>query len=132
MQEYTKRFTEKERFATHQVATEQRKVHLFIEGLRVDIKRYIEMTIPKTFLQAVEVAKIAEKSSDRPTEVEMDGKRKWGGSSKGSKIAKLGSGSKPKGSGVNYLLCSKCNRRHSGECKIGRKRCYMRGKLGHN
>ena len=29
-------------------------------------------------------------------------------------------------------MCSKCNRRHSGECKIGSAGCYKYGKLGHN
>ncbi|KAI3681152.1 hypothetical protein L6452_35936 [Arctium lappa] len=85
VQEYTNKFTEKSRFTVHQVAIEQRKVDRFIQGLRKDIKRYVEVTHPKTFLQAVETTKISEKSSDAPAEEKKDMTRKWEGSTKGLK-----------------------------------------------
>ncbi|KAJ9558772.1 hypothetical protein OSB04_013386 [Centaurea solstitialis] len=75
---------------------QQGKVHRFVEGLRVNTKRYVEVTIPKTFLQGDEVAKIVKKNSERPTEVGRGVKRKWDDNSKGSKIAKFGFGLEPK------------------------------------
>ncbi|KAJ9558590.1 hypothetical protein OSB04_013204 [Centaurea solstitialis] len=59
--------------------------------------RYVKVIVPKTFLHGIEVAKIVKKSSDRPTKVGRGVKRKWEDNSKRSKIAKFGSGLKPKG-----------------------------------
>ncbi|GJW28081.1 putative reverse transcriptase domain-containing protein [Tanacetum coccineum] len=40
---------------------EARKIELYTEGLRPDLKRIVQVTMPRTFLQAVEAAKMADK-----------------------------------------------------------------------
>ncbi|KAJ9544870.1 LOW QUALITY PROTEIN: hypothetical protein OSB04_024577 [Centaurea solstitialis] len=115
VQEYTDKFKEKARFVTHQVATEQSIVHRFVEGLRVEIKRYVEVIVPTNFLQAVVVAKIAEKSSDRSMRLEKmlieSGK---------TIVRDL------------RLLSLDLQQEPFGECNIGSTRCFKCGKLGLN
>ncbi|KAJ9560956.1 LOW QUALITY PROTEIN: hypothetical protein OSB04_006116 [Centaurea solstitialis] len=113
--EYNNKFTEKARFATTSGCDRIK------ERLRVDIKRYVEVIMPKTFLQTVVVAKIVEKSSDRLIEAGNGVRRKWEDNCK--RFKKLM---------VNYPLSSSCNKSHFGECKIGSTWCFKFGKLGQN
>ncbi|KAJ9560957.1 LOW QUALITY PROTEIN: hypothetical protein OSB04_006117 [Centaurea solstitialis] len=113
--EYNNKFTEKARFATTSGCDRIK------ERLRVDIKRYVEVIMPKTFLQTVVVAKIVEKSSDRLIEAGNGVRRKWEDNCK--RFKKLM---------VNYPLSSSCNKSHFGKCKIGSTWCFKFGKLGQN
>ncbi|KAJ9552830.1 LOW QUALITY PROTEIN: hypothetical protein OSB04_016875 [Centaurea solstitialis] len=89
----------------------------FTEKARVDIERYVEVIVPKTFLQVIEVTKITEKSSDKLIEVGNDVRRKWEDSCKRFKNVKFES--------VRELpVKSSCNKSHFGECKIGSIWCW--------
>ncbi|XP_024974827.1 uncharacterized protein LOC112512934 [Cynara cardunculus var. scolymus] len=88
VQEYVNKFLEKARFASYQVATEERKIGRFKDGLRIEIKCYVDMTKPTTFVQAVEMAKVAEENNARENHDRRDAKRRWEGSNKSDKKPK--------------------------------------------
>ncbi|KAJ9544905.1 hypothetical protein OSB04_024612 [Centaurea solstitialis] len=124
VQEYVNEFLEKARFATYQVATEQRKIDRFKDGLRMEIKQYVDMTKPTTFVQAVEMATIAEENSIKANGERRDAKRKWEGT-RGTTHAKT------RNEEFTIPQCAKCNKRHKGECWRDKVTCYRCGKPGH-
>ncbi|XP_024965981.1 uncharacterized protein LOC112506194 [Cynara cardunculus var. scolymus] len=88
VQEYVNKFLEKARFASYQVATEQRKIDRFKDSLRIEIKQYVDMVKPTTFVQAVEMATVTEENNIKATRERREVKRKWEASSKLTKKSK--------------------------------------------
>ncbi|KAJ9539103.1 hypothetical protein OSB04_031836 [Centaurea solstitialis] len=132
VQEYVNEFLEKARFATYQVATEQRKIDRFKDGLRIEIKQYVDMTKPNTFVQAVEMATVAEENNIKANGERRDAKRKWEGTSKLMKKSKGGTThAKTRNEEFTIPQCANCNKRHKGECWRGKVTCYRCGKPGH-
>ncbi|XP_024962750.1 uncharacterized protein LOC112502948 [Cynara cardunculus var. scolymus] len=132
VQEYVNDFLEKARFASYQVATEERKIGRFKDGLRIEIKRYVDMTKPTTFVQAVEMAKVAEENNARENYDRRDAKRRWEGSNKFNKKPKwTPTRAKTRSEGFTIPPCNKCNKRHRGECRAGSLTCYKCDKPGH-
>ncbi|KAJ9547300.1 LOW QUALITY PROTEIN: hypothetical protein OSB04_019843 [Centaurea solstitialis] len=132
VQEYVNELLEKARFATYQVATEQRKIDRFKDGLRIEIKQYVDMTKPTTFVQAVEMATVAEENNIKENGERRDAKRKWEGTSKLMKKSKGGTThAKTRNEEFTILQCAKCNKRHKGECWGDKVTCYRCGKPGH-
>ncbi|XP_024971927.1 uncharacterized protein LOC112510811 [Cynara cardunculus var. scolymus] len=78
----------KARFASYQVSTEERKMGRFKDGLRIEIKWYVDMTKPITFVQAVEMVKVTEENNARENNDKRDAKRRWEGSNKFNKKSK--------------------------------------------
>ncbi|GKA99228.1 zinc finger, CCHC-type, retrotransposon gag domain protein [Tanacetum coccineum] len=66
---YTTKFIAKSRFAKYQVATKERKVAQYVEGLRDDTKRLVKLPTPETVLQAVEGLRDDIKSSLEVVEI---------------------------------------------------------------
>ncbi|KAJ9552676.1 hypothetical protein OSB04_016721 [Centaurea solstitialis] len=132
VQEYVNEFLEKARFATYQVATKQRKIDRFKDGLRIEIKQYVDMTKPTTFVQAVEMATVAEKNNIKANGERRDAKRKWEGTSKLMKKSKGGTThAKTRNEEFTIPQCTKCSKRHRGECWRDKVTCYRCGKPGH-
>ncbi|XP_024974899.1 uncharacterized protein LOC112513008 [Cynara cardunculus var. scolymus] len=107
VEKYVETFIEKSRFAEHQVGPEKRKVDQFVDGLKRDIRRFVGMSKPKTFQEAVELATLAEKDSYVPDASNKILKRK----------------------AVNVNDCGKPGHM-SKECKT-RFTCYSCGTVGH-
>ncbi|XP_024969749.1 uncharacterized protein LOC112509115 [Cynara cardunculus var. scolymus] len=124
--------TEKARFAIYQGATEQRKIDRFKDGLRIEIKQYVDMVKPTTFVQAVEMATVAMENNIKATRERREVKRKWEASSKLTKKSK-GEMTDMKARNGEFTIsqCTKCNRRHKGECWAAKVTCFRCGKLGH-
>ncbi|XP_024971917.1 uncharacterized protein LOC112510801 [Cynara cardunculus var. scolymus] len=132
VQEYVNDFLEKARFASYQVATEERNIGRFKDGLRIEIKRYMDMTKPTTFVQAVEMAKVAEEINARENCDRRDAKRRWEGSNKFNKKPKwTPTLAKTRSEGFTIPPCNKCNKRLRGECRAGSLTCYKCDKPGH-
>ncbi|XP_024964985.1 uncharacterized protein LOC112505288, partial [Cynara cardunculus var. scolymus] len=132
VQEYVNDFLEKARFASYQVAIEERKIGRFKDDLRIEIKRYVDMTKPTTFVQAVEMAKVAEENNVRKNYDRRDAKRKWEGSNRPDKKPKwTPTTAKTRSEELTIPRCNKCNKRHRGECRAGSLTCYKCDKPGH-
>ncbi|XP_024990628.1 uncharacterized protein LOC112524916 [Cynara cardunculus var. scolymus] len=132
VQEYVNDFLEKARFASYQMATEERKIGRFKDGLRIEIKWYIDMTKPTTFVQAVEMAKVAKENNARENYDRRDAKRKWEGSNRPDKKPKWTSTTaKTRSEELTIPRCNKCNKRHRGECRAGSLTCYKCDKPWH-
>ncbi|KAI3701816.1 hypothetical protein L6452_27177 [Arctium lappa] len=116
----------------YQVATEERKIARFKDGLKIEIKRYVDMTKPTTFVQAVEMAKVAEENNVKENSDKRDAKRKWEGSNKSNKKSRWAS-TPARARNEEYTIppCNKCNKRHRGECKVGSLTCYKCDKPRH-
>ncbi|XP_024971908.1 uncharacterized protein LOC112510794 [Cynara cardunculus var. scolymus] len=132
VQEYVNEFLEKARFASYQVATEERKIGRFKDGLRIEIKRYVDMTKPTAFVQAVEMAKVAEENNARETGDRREAKRRWEGLSKFNKKSKwTPTLAKTRSEEFTIPSSNKCNKRYRGECRVGSLMCYKCDKPGH-
>ncbi|GJR77728.1 putative nucleotidyltransferase, ribonuclease H [Tanacetum coccineum] len=129
MREYTTRFNEKARFAKHHVQTEERRINRYIWGMNSGIRELVKATRPKTYQEAVDAGAEMEKEKLRQNVFTGSSKRKWEGTSGGSK--RHDSGMKNKEDRSGKPTCKKCNHMHSGECKSGSIECYKCGKQGH-
>ncbi|KAJ9539320.1 hypothetical protein OSB04_032053 [Centaurea solstitialis] len=128
VEDYVETFIEKSRFATYLVATETRKVNRFLLGLRKDLRRFVNMSQPKTFQEVVELAILAEKDCYIPNNSKVGERRKFEGRNFGSRFKK------PRNEGIrtfNIPNCPKCHKHHNGECMMGTKVCYQCGQPGH-
>ncbi|KAL4591531.1 hypothetical protein LXL04_004499 [Taraxacum kok-saghyz] len=127
IQEYTEKFVEKVRFAPFLAANESRKIELCTEGLRPDLKRIVQVTMPKTFLQAVEAAKMADKDHHKPFPNQNNQKRNFESSNNNARgfTPTSNKGFAP------YKTCATCRKAHSGVCRFQGSKCYQCGKIGH-
>ncbi|XP_024974713.1 uncharacterized protein LOC112512804 [Cynara cardunculus var. scolymus] len=90
------------------------------------------MTKLATFVQAVEMTKVAEENNAREGSDRREAKRRWEGSSKFHKKSKwIPTSTKTRSEELTIPLCSKCNKRHKGECRAGSLTCYRCDKPGH-
>ncbi|XP_024962102.1 uncharacterized protein LOC112502434 [Cynara cardunculus var. scolymus] len=90
------------------------------------------MTKPTTFVEAVEMAKVAEKNNARENCDRRDAKRRWEGSNKFNKKPKwTPTLAKTRSEEFTIPPCNKCNKRHRGECRAGSLTCYKCDKPGH-
>ncbi|KAI3770997.1 hypothetical protein L6452_02146 [Arctium lappa] len=132
VQEYVNKFLEKARFASYQVATEQRKVDRFKDGLMIKIKQYVDMTKPTTFVQAVEMETVAKENNAKATGERRDFMRKWEGSNKVvKKVREKQTSTKNQNDGFSIPTCKMCNKKHGGEYRAESVTCYHCGKPGH-
>ncbi|KAI3667412.1 hypothetical protein L6452_42469 [Arctium lappa] len=132
VKEYVHEFLEKARLASYQVATEERKIARFKDSLKIEIKQYVDMTKPTTFVQAVEMAKVAEENNVKENSDRRDAKRKWEGSNKSNKKSRWAPiPTRARNEEYTIPPCNKCNKRHRGECKAGSLTCYKCYKPGH-
>ncbi|XP_024964439.1 uncharacterized protein LOC112504734 [Cynara cardunculus var. scolymus] len=120
------------RLTKYQVATEERKIGRFKDGLKIKIKRYVDMTKTTTFVQVVEMAKVAEENNAREGSDRREAKRRWEGSSKFHKKSKwIPTLAKTRSKELTIPPCSKCNKRHKEEYRAGSLTFYQCDKPGH-
>nr|GEW41195.1 hypothetical protein [Tanacetum cinerariifolium] len=111
MRGYTACFNEKARFAKHHVQTEERRIRRYIRGMNSGIRELVKATRPKTYQEAVDAGAEIEKEKLRHNVPIGSSKRKWKGTSGGSK--RHDSGMKNKDDRSGKPTCKKCNRMHS-------------------
>ncbi|KAI3770409.1 hypothetical protein L6452_01541 [Arctium lappa] len=129
--DYATKFIEKSRFAGIYVPNEERRVERFVFGLRSDIREFVSNKEPSTFQMAVNAAEMREKEKNRQATERSGDKRKWEGTVRDSKPFKSAKFDQRSVNKFESKPCSKCNRRHKGECKIDQEGCYKCGKIGH-
>ncbi|XP_071713176.1 uncharacterized protein [Rutidosis leptorrhynchoides] len=128
VQVYTEKFIEKSRFSPFHVANEARKIELYTEGLRPDLKRIVQVTMPKTFLEAVEAAKIADKDHEKLPQNHNNQKRRYNDF---NSAVNKGRFAPPSNKRFNApRTCNTCGKSHSGICRF-EKRCSNCNKVGH-
>ncbi|KAL4579493.1 hypothetical protein LXL04_015642 [Taraxacum kok-saghyz] len=104
VEEYAETFLEKSRFATDMVATEASKVKRFLIVLKKDLRSYV------------------------PNNYQSNVKMKFEGKNSGRTFKK----SRKEGMiTFDKPTCSKCNKKHTGECMMGKNVCYKCGQPGH-
>ncbi|GJW43603.1 putative reverse transcriptase domain-containing protein, partial [Tanacetum coccineum] len=85
MREYTTRFNKKARFTKHHVQTEDRRTNRYIWGMNFGIRELVKATRPKTYQEALDAGAEMEKEKLRQNVLTSSSKRKWEGTSGGSK-----------------------------------------------
>ncbi|GKA51884.1 putative reverse transcriptase domain-containing protein [Tanacetum coccineum] len=106
-----------------------RKIELYTEGLRHDLKRIIQVRMPRTFLQAVEAAKIVDKDRERTPHDFHYQKRRFGSFNNNNKKGRFMPATNK---GFNsYKPCNACGKAHSGLCRMGNPMCFKCGMVGH-
>ncbi|XP_022855142.1 uncharacterized protein LOC111376413 [Olea europaea var. sylvestris] len=131
--EYERKFEQLSRYAPHMVNTELTKTKRFKMGLKPEIKGIMAAQQHTTYAKVVRRAQAIsnglglEKKPQPNTETSV--KRKWQGHDKdrnqNQKVKILSNSNK------TFPQCSKCNKRHLGECLQGKELCYICGKSGH-
>ncbi|GKB07212.1 putative reverse transcriptase domain-containing protein [Tanacetum coccineum] len=85
MREYTTHFNKKARFTKHHVQTEERRINSYIWGMNSRIRELVKATRPKTYQEVVDAGAKMEKEKLRQNVLISSSKKKWEGTSKGSK-----------------------------------------------
>ncbi|KAI3678513.1 hypothetical protein L6452_37808 [Arctium lappa] len=131
VREYARKFIEKSRFVGIYVPNEERRVERFVFGLRSDIREFVSNKEPLTFQMAVNAAEMRKKEKNRQATERSGDKRKWEGTVRDFKPLKSAKFEQRSVNKFENKPCSKCNRRHKGECKIDQEGCYKCEKIGH-
>ncbi|GKA37050.1 putative reverse transcriptase domain-containing protein [Tanacetum coccineum] len=98
-------------------------------GMNSGIRELVKATRPKTYQEAMDAGAEMKKKKLTQNVPTGSSKRKWEGTSGSLKRHDYGIKNKEDRSGKP--TCKKCNRMHSGECKVGSTECYKCGKQGH-
>jgi hypothetical protein len=138
--QYVARFNELARFAPYLVAEEENRVRKFEQGLNQRILDRVVCLEIKDFVELVNKASFAKDSIKKSAMAMMDSrkraapprnnsqpswKRRQSGNNQRAKFEE--SRSTP----FNSRLCSKCNRPHQGQCRLGTNFFFRCGQIGH-
>lgn len=112
VQEYSARVMELAWFVENLLPPlETRKIYRFVQGLKANVREFVNARYPNTFQTAVELAKEFENGSYNQVQERNTLKRKWEGS--------------------ENRICITCGQSHGGECRYGSKSCYQCDEIGH-
>nr|KAJ0222512.1 hypothetical protein LSAT_V11C200051360 [Lactuca sativa] len=131
VREYTTKLTEKATFAEFYVSTKERRMELYIWGLRTAIREFVQIKKPGTFQSPVDAAEGRAREKNHQGEDRALGKRKWDCTNNDSKKGKTSGKERKVDQSSGVKQCPKCNRYHKGECNMNQKVCYKCGKPGH-
>ncbi|XP_028080091.1 uncharacterized protein LOC114281735 [Camellia sinensis] len=139
--EYEAKFTELARFAPHMVDTDYKKAHKFEGGLDLDILDRVGVLSLPMYVNVLDRALMEEsilaaKKQTLVPRIDWTGKRygnsfKMGRSFSGNKRRNTGSYSSSNQSSGTMPTCSKCGRKHKGDCYRALGACFRCGKTGH-
>ena len=127
-QEYTTKFDQMERVVPELVSTDERKVKRYLQGLPKVIRKQIKLLAPATYKRAVDLSATAYDEEYGEAGKPDGEKRKWSETSSSGKGGYKGSRKKTRFQGGQRNVCKKCNRPHSGECRVGTNVCFKCGK----
>ncbi|KAD7478106.1 hypothetical protein E3N88_01242 [Mikania micrantha] len=128
--QYTSKFNEMSRLVPHLVNTEERRMKLYVEGLPPRVRTHVKAHAPRTFESAVEISGIVWDDVLEIEPIKEEPKQKWSSRFKRNRNDKPGPPIK-KFRREEFETCTKCGRRHRGECLLGTTLCYRCGKTGH-
>ncbi|KAD7117297.1 hypothetical protein E3N88_04565 [Mikania micrantha] len=127
--QYTSKFNEMSRLVPHLVSTEERRLKLYVEGLPPRVRTHVKAHAPRTFESAVEISGIVWDDVLEAEPIKEEPKQKWSPGFKTNRNDKLGPLMK-KFKMEEFETCTKCGRKHGGECRLGTTLCYRCGKTG--
>ncbi|XP_049368383.1 uncharacterized protein LOC125833277 [Solanum verrucosum] len=160
VKEYALKFTQLCKYAPTMVADSRSKMNKFVTGIFDMVAKECRTAIlicdmdishPMVHAQQMDEGKLKEKSrekkrsimeDDNPSHARSDGhgipsyRREFPGQGSSNTLKfnqERVSNPKPQGDSSGVLLpgCSKCDRRHAGDCLAGSNVCFGCGKLGH-
>ncbi|KAD4982495.1 hypothetical protein E3N88_19166 [Mikania micrantha] len=128
--QYTSKFNEMSRLVPHLVKTEERRMKLYVEGLPPRVHTHVKAPAPRTFESAVEISGIVWDDVFEAEPIKEEPKQKWSPRFKRNRNDKSGPPMK-RFRTKEFETCSKCGRKHGGECRMWTTLCYRCGKTGH-